>query len=194
MIRFFHWIARLMAYLGGIVLSALILLICVSIAGRTINALAHSDFANGLAPGFAEWLLSTGVGPINGDFELVEAGIAFAIFSFLPLAQFTGAHAAVDIFTNFLSVRVNRVLRAGIEVLFAVFLVIIAYQLFLGTETKLRTGTTTFLLQFPLWWSYAFSLVPAATAAVVAVFMAYIRIVESLTGTVLVVDEGETEH
>ena len=45
-----------MAILGGLVLSALILLICVSIVGRTI-----------------------GIGPINGDYELVEAGIAFSI-------------------------------------------------------------------------------------------------------------------
>jgi len=55
-----------MAILGGLVLSALILVICVSIVGRTI-----------------------GIGPINGDYELVEAGIAFSIFAFLPLTQIT---------------------------------------------------------------------------------------------------------
>jgi len=70
-----------MAVLGGIVLSALILLICVSIIGRTI-----------------------GIGPINGDYELVEAGDGRHFYQFFTTQNSTpviGGHR------NFLCCDVN---------------------------------------------------------------------------------------
>ena len=89
-----------MAVLGGIVLSFLILLTCVSIIGRSLNGIFHSDFMERIAPGFSRLVIDIGVGPVNGDFELVEAGVAFAIFAFIPLCQVTAGHASVDILTN----------------------------------------------------------------------------------------------
>ena len=77
-----------------------------------------------------------GVGPINGDFELVEAGVAFAIFAFLPLCQISAGHASVDIFTAKLPMRINRVLHLGIDAIFAIVLISIAYQLYNGMLSK----------------------------------------------------------
>jgi len=74
-------------------------------------------------PGLSAWALDLGVGPINGDFELVEAGVAFAIFAFLPLCQISAGHASVDIFTAKLPMRINRVLQLGIDVIFAIVLI-----------------------------------------------------------------------
>lgn len=179
-----------MAVIGGIVLSALIVMICLSIFGRTLNGIFHSDFMQTALPAFSEMALAAGVGPIKGDFELVEAGIAFAIFMFLPLTQMTGGHAFVDVFTNWLPARGQRLLRAVAEALFAVALVIIAVQLFQGTLSKHKSGTTTFLLEFPIWWAYALSLVGAVSAAVVGVYVALMRIYQLFTGIGVLQDEG----
>ena len=99
-----------MAIVGGFVLSALVGIVVLSIIGRELNAALHGDFFQSNMKGLADWLLARPncrasgatikLGPVNGDYEIVEAGMAFTIFSFLPLAQITGAHATVDIFTQ----------------------------------------------------------------------------------------------
>ena len=191
--RTFMTLSRLLAIIGGIVLSALILLVCLSILGRTLNGIFHSDFMQTSMPGFSELMLSAGVGPITGDFELVEAGIAFAIFMFLPLTQITAGHAVVDVFTNWLPRKGQEILKTFAEVLFAVALVIIAVQLYEGMLSKQKAGTTTFLLEFPLWWAYALSLVGAVSAAVVGVYVALVRIYQLASGKIILVEEG-AEH
>ncbi len=191
MYNFFLKLSRLMAYLGGLMLVALIFLTCLSVLGRSLNGILHSDFMTAFAPGLSSWFLATGVGPINGDFELIEAGIAFSIFAFLPLCCLTGGHASVDIFTQMMSARTNRILRLITDIAFAVVLVVIAVQLFSGMQTKLRSGTTTFLLEFPVWWAYALSLIGAVVAAVVSVYVAFARVLEAYSGRmVLPVDLG----
>lgn len=192
--RFMMALARGMAVLGGIVLSLLILLTCVSILGRLLNGLFHSAPLTRLAPGFSEWMIAAGIGPVNGDFELVESGVAFAIFAFIPLCQITAGHASVALLTDRFSLRVNRVLRMVIEIVFAAVLILIAVQLAQGMLSKRAYGETTFLLQFPIWWAYALSLVAAATAALVGSYVAAIRVVECLRGQTLLDDEMEAEH
>jgi hypothetical protein len=181
-------LARFMAVLGGIVLSLLILLTCVSIAGRLLNGFFHGDLMQSVAPGFAAWMIETGIGPVNGDFELVESGVAFAIFAFIPLCQITAGHASVDILTNAFSARWNRFLRMVTEIVFAGVLVLIAWKLFDGMYSKMRYGETTFLLQFPIWWAYAASLFGAVISAVIGVYMALVRIYEFVTGRILIWD------
>lgn len=194
MYQFFDKLARTFAQLGGFVLAGLIILTCLSIAGRSLNTMLHAELVQTLMPGFAAMLLDWGIGPINGDFELVEAGMAFAIFAFLPLCQLNGGHASVDIFTSKMSSRANRTLRAVIEVVFAAVLVLIAWQLFEGMESKRNSAQTTFLLEFPIWWAYAVSLVAAVVAAVVAVFVALLRVAESVTGNPVLPPDLEADH
>ncbi|GKY88053.1 hypothetical protein STA1M1_19220 [Sinisalibacter aestuarii] len=180
-----------MAIAGGFVLSILVAIVVLSIIGRELNAFLHGDFAQGAFKGLADWMLGVQVpgiwgpiklGPFNGDYEIVEAGIAFSIFAFLPLAQITGAHATVDVFTSLLPDRPNRVLRAISELAFAIVLIIIAVQLWQGTVSKFERHQTTFLLQFPVWWAYAASLVGAIAAAIVSVYVALMRLIESVIG------------
>ena len=166
--HFFLGLSRLLAIAGGFVLSILILIVVISIIGR-----------------------ETGLGAIKGDYELVEAGMAFAIFAFLPYAHMTGAHATVDIFTDWLGPRAQRVLTMVIDVVFAVVLVIIAWKLYGGMESKLGSGQTTLLLQFPVWWSYVPAFIAAAIGAVVGVWHAGVRIVEALTDKTIAVEGGE---
>ncbi|SDI32245.1 TRAP transporter small permease [Lutimaribacter saemankumensis] len=192
--RFMNGLARYMALLGGLVLTALILLTCVSVLGRGINTFLHSGLGEALLGGATKTLLDTGVGPILGDFELVEAGIAFAIFAFLPFCQITNGHATVDIFTSRLGVTANKFIQMVVEIVFALVLILIAWRLYDGMLSKMRYNETTFLIQFPIWWAYAASLVAAVVASAVGVYMAVVRTVEFFTGRVIIAPAGGADN
>ena len=181
-------LARTMAILGGLVLCALIVMTCLSVLGRFLNGVLHGPGFAGT--GFADWALGLGIGPVNGDFELIEAGMAFCIFAFLPITQLSGGHAAVDILTDRFGVAANRVLAVLWSWLFAAVMILIAWQLWQGTEAKMRYGETTYLIQFPIWWAYAAALVGAVATSLVAVFVALARAVELGSGADILPMEG----
>lgn len=190
--RLMDKLARTMAVLGGLVLSFLIILTFLSVLGRTLNSILHRQ-VEAIAPDVAQWFLDLGIGPITGDFELVEAGVAFAIFAFLPHCQLTSNHASVDIFTNLLPRRANRFLDMIIGIVFAAVLFLIAWKLYAGMLSKKSYGETTFLLQFPVWWAYAASLFAAVTAAIAGIYMAVVRTIEFFTNKTIVLADLETE-
>jgi len=192
--RFISTLARGMALLGGTMLGALVVMTCLSILGRQVNTLLHTDLLQGLAPGFAAWALGTGVGPIFGDYEMTEMGMAFALFCFLPLCQLTVGHARVDVFTSFLGARANRLLRLLIEIALAVALVLIAWRLQVATQARMSTGQTTYLLEWPVWWAYAASCIAAWAGVVVAGYMVWVRAVEVARGEDIIGEGGEAEH
>jgi TRAP-type C4-dicarboxylate transport system permease small subunit len=165
-------LAQIMALLGGAVLCLLVLMVCLSISGRELSDLAHSGGLRSLG----DWMIDVGVGPILGDFELVEAGVAFAIFAFLPITQLSGAHAKVDVFTSGLGPNFNRALGTFWSVVMAVVIVLITWRLFVGMQDKIRYGETTYLIQFPIWWAYAASFVAAITASIVSLYCAAMRL------------------
>ncbi len=122
----------------------------LSIAGRGLNVL--------------------GLGPIPGDFELVEAGTAFAVFAFLPWCHLRRGHVTVDIFLSRAGPRVNFAVDALANLLMLGASGLIAWRLFLGLRDKMAYGETSFILQFPLWWSYAASLIGAAVFLIVCLW------------------------
>ncbi|MEQ9694803.1 TRAP transporter small permease [Shimia sp. SDUM112013] len=187
-------LARIMAIAGGVVLTALVALTCVSVLGRGLNTFGHSDTLKTLSEGAANALIATGVGPVNGDFELVEAGVAFAIFAFLPICQLYGSHATVDVFTNALPPKVNRIIVTFWEVVLTAVILLITWRLFVGLQSKMAYGETTFLLQFPVWWAYGFSFLAAVVASLVAVYCAIARIIELMTGRHILPYAGEAIH
>ncbi|MCT4559728.1 MAG: TRAP transporter small permease [Pelagimonas sp.] len=180
--QFVLWVSRAMALLGGVVLAGLITMVCLSIMGRTINDLAHAALDAQVLTALSQWVIDTGISAIRGDFELVEAGMAFCIFAFLPWCQVTAGHASVDVLAARLPGAMRRGLEAAIAVLFAVALVLVAMQLDLGMERKIRSGQTTQLLQMPIWWAYAVSLCGAVLSAAVAIYLAFWRVVEAIMG------------
>lgn len=149
------WLAQSLAIAGGLVLFAMILITCLSIFGRAF--------------------IFIGLAPIPGDFELVEAGSAFAVFAFLPWCQLNRGHAAVDVFTGFLPKSVNKWIDLIAEILMCLAIFIIAWKLYDGTISKSKYGETTLILQFPIWWAYAFSLFAAAIGCIIATYMVFIR-------------------
>jgi TRAP-type C4-dicarboxylate transport system permease small subunit len=175
-----EWLARTLAIIGGLVLTALVLLTCISVIGRGGNTLGHSDLLNGILPGFADMLKH--LGPVTGDFEVVEAGIAFAIFAFLPICQLHGGHATVDVFTNLMPKKLNRVIIAFWEVILALVLILISWRLYEGLLSKMSNGETTYLIQFPIWWAYAASFAASLCAVIVGVYCAIARVAGLITG------------
>lgn len=180
--RTIHLLARWTAVLGGLVLVALIVLTTVSIVGRTLNDLLHSDLAETLLGGLAQRLLDLGIGEVSGSYELLEAGVAFAIFSFFPICQLYTSHATVDVFTQALPDRATRVLMAFWEVVLSAVLILITVQLFGGVQRYYGNGETTLFLQFPLWWAYAASFAASCVTCIVAVYCAVMRVREGMTG------------
>lgn len=187
-------LARAMAVLGALVLVFLILMVCASVLGRELNSFLNSDAVQAAVPGLAATLLGWGVGPITGDFELLEHLMPLAIFAFLPLAQLGSSHATVDVFTTRLPRRLLVWMRAVTETVFAVVLVIFAVKLFEGTQAKMRFGETTYLIQFPVWWAYAAAFGASAIAALTGIYMAGVRLVEAATGAEIAEDDAEPEH
>lgn len=172
--------ARVMALIGGTVLVLLVIITSLSVLGRNINSLGHLEAVKEGMPAISGFL--TSFGSIKGDFELLEAGIAFAILAFLPWCQVMRGHASVDLFTTMMPEAVNRWLSALWETLFTFIIIIITWRMYIGMHDKMRYGETTFLLEFPIWWGYAAGVAAGAVASVVAVYCAWQRILEA-TGT-----------
>jgi TRAP-type C4-dicarboxylate transport system permease small subunit len=189
MYRIVHTLAKGTALIGGLVLLALILLTTLSILGRSLSKLFHSAFFNDHLQGFAGWMLGLGIGEINGNYELLEAGVAFAIFAFLPICQLYGVHATVDVFTSFLSRRVNLWIAAFWEVVLTLVILLIIWRLSEGMMRYIKNGETTLFLQFPVWWSYACSFAAGVVAVIVAFYCAVMRVLEAWRGQVLLPHE-----
>lgn len=177
-----------MAFLGGGVLLLLVAITCLSVVGRNLNSLGHLPIVEQMAPALAEAL--TSLGSINGDFELVEAGIAFSIMAFFPWCQITGRHATVDVLTAFIPAGMNRLLDLLWDLLFAVVMVVITWRLYVGMTDKIRYGETTFMIQFPIWWAFALCLLAAVVATLVTVYVAVRRIAAYLPGGGLALGEN----
>lgn len=174
-------IANAMAMLGGLVLCLLIVMTVLSIIGRGLNGLGHDATLERALPALAAWLVAH-TGPVTGDYELIEAGIAFAIFAFLPICQLSAGHARVDLFAKALPPVANRALTALWEIGLALVIIVIGWRLFLGFVEKLDNGQTTFLLQLPVWWAYGASFLAACVAGAVGIYCAAMGLLELVTG------------
>jgi TRAP-type C4-dicarboxylate transport system permease small subunit len=150
--HFIETLARWTAYAGGLVLLAVVVMTCVSIAGRSLDRLA------------------TGFGPIPGDFELVEIGIGFAIFAFLPWCQLKRGHATVDLFQPYFGKQLNAFIELISDLLMFIAATLIGWRLWQGMLDKRGYTETTFILQFPVWIAYAAALVGAAVFVIVSLY------------------------
>ena len=140
-------IARAMAWLGAAVLVLMALLSVASITGR-----AFSKF---------------GLGPVPGDFELVEAGAALAVFCFLPWAHLKRGHAVVDLLWRAYPPALQRVLNVLADALMLVLWALLTWRMGVATLDYRANGEVTFILQFPVWWGYAASMVPGVLGCIV---------------------------
>lgn len=145
-----EWIyrlARVLAWCGACVLVAMALLSVASIVGRAFS--------------FA------GLGPVRGDFELVEAGTALAVFCFLPWCHLRHGHAVVDLFWHAMPTALRHVLALASDALMLALWLLLTWRMAIATLEYRATGETTFILLMPVWWAYAAAWVPAALGCLV---------------------------
>jgi TRAP-type C4-dicarboxylate transport system permease small subunit len=120
--------ARLLALAGGLLVVGLGLLVTTSVLMR--------------------WLLGEG---INGEFELVQMGLAIAVFAFLPLCQTKRGNVMVDTFTNWLPRWARIALDMFWDIVFAAFAGFFAWRLALGAMDAHVNATTSMVLGLPIY-------------------------------------------
>jgi hypothetical protein len=140
--------SRAMAWLGAFVLALLAALSVLSIAGRTMSG------------------MGLGLGPVPGDFELVEAGTALAVFCFLPWAHLKRGHAVVDLFWRVYPAPLRRVLEIASDALMLAVWLLLVWRMGVAMLEYRANGEVTFILQFPVWWGYAVSMIPGVLGCV----------------------------
>lgn len=148
--------SRALAWFGAFVLVLISLMTVTSIIGRALS--------------FA------GLGPVRGDFELVEAGTALAVFSFMPWCHLKGGHAVVDMLWNAYPAPVRRGLQVLSDALMLFVWLLLVWRMGLAMSDYRGNGEVSFILQMPVWWGYAASMVPAVLGCVAYAW----RFIESL--------------
>ncbi|VAX04754.1 TRAP dicarboxylate transporter, DctQ subunit, unknown substrate 3 [hydrothermal vent metagenome] len=141
---------RLLAVGGGIILTAIALMTVASILGRA--------------------LISLGLKPIPGDFELVEAGCAVAVFSFLPWCQYNRGHVTVDILSNTFPQSVQLFLMLLGNIALTIVASVIFIKMWPGLVEKFTYGETTFILGMPVWYGYALGIIGAGMFAITCIY------------------------
>lgn len=149
--RIVYAMAKWTAMAGGVVMIAMVAMVVISIAGRA--------------------LIWAGLRPITGDYELVSAGMGFAIFAFMPWAHLMRGHALVALVTDNFGARANRVILVITDLMMLVASGFIAWRLYFGTMDKFTYGETTLLLRMPLGWAYAAGLAGAIIWVIVSVYV-----------------------
>ena len=177
---FMDQVARWLAYAGGLVLVLLAIITVISTIGRAFVG------------------LQIGLGPIPGDFELVEAGTAIAIFCFMSWCQLNQGHVTVDILNDFVPKSVNNALVLIGNILVFVVAFVIAWRLWMGFgeqviwfEQPVRdvlgfgykpfTNNTTYILGMPVWYSYLLSFIGAFFFTIVSAYTVW-RALNDLLG------------
>jgi TRAP-type C4-dicarboxylate transport system permease small subunit len=148
--RALHLAATGVALIGGAILFALTLLTVVSVVGRAAFS-----------------------APIPGDFELVEIGMAVAIFAFLPYCQIVRGNVIVDLFTARASPRARALLDAAGDLIYTAIAALLTWRVALGGLEVRGYGETTMVLRVPVWWGYVPAVVCLAFLTLVCAYTAW---------------------
>ena len=130
--RWLFGICEHLAVFGGVVLLIVTAFTVISVVGR-------AAFAS----------------PVLGDQEIVEIGVAVALFSFMPYCQMRAANAIVGFFTARLSPACQAFLDALMNTIFSVCIVIVTWRLAVGGLGAFKAGDASMFLRLPQWWGYA---------------------------------------
>lgn len=161
-------LSGIIAILGGLLALATALLVVLSVLGRWLSGM---PWAQSLANAVGVTL-----GPINGDFEMVQMATAIAVFCFLPYTQARRGNIFVDTFTGRLGPRANTAIDAIWDLVYAGMIGLLSWCLAVGAIEHFRSGQTTMLLQIIIWPAIAISTALLFLLALVAVSTAIGRL------------------
>lgn len=92
--------------------------------------------------------------PVPGDFEIVEVGVAVAVFAFLPYCQITGANVTADIFTVWAGPRLLAALQVLASVIALGFAILLLWRMSYGLADYREYREVTTIYQFPIWLAF----------------------------------------
>ena len=113
--------------------------------------------------------------PVPGENEIVQVGVAIAVFAFLPYCQLTGANISADIFTARAGPRAIAILTLMGALTALVFSGILVWRSWAGLLDYRELLETTPIMQFPLWMAF----VPILISVVLLALAALISILDS---------------
>ncbi|MET0509052.1 MAG: TRAP transporter small permease [Burkholderiaceae bacterium] len=149
--RWLERLARLLAWAGGMMMTAITLMSVYSVVMRNL------------------------VGrPIQGDLELVQMGCAISIAAFLPLCQLRNGHIIVDFFTSRATDATRHRLDALGSVLIGLVMALLAWRTLVGAIEAYANLETTMIMGLPLWVGYGL-MVPSLAVAAWAAFWLGVR-------------------
>ena len=138
-------VARLCSILGGLVMTALMMMTCYSLISRNVFDTA-----------------------LIGDFELTGVGAGAAIALFMPLCQLKHENIIVDFFTANRSAAFNfRLDRLG-DLLMTVIFALLAWRCTAAAINAVDTMGASMLLGFPDWIVFTSMAIPFAITALIA--------------------------
>jgi TRAP-type C4-dicarboxylate transport system permease small subunit len=150
--RWLERLARLLAWGGGLTMTAITLMSVYSVVMRNLLG-----------------------APIQGDLELVQMGCAISIAAFLPLCQLRNGHIIVDFFTSRVSEATRQRLDAIGSVLIGIVMALLAWRTTIGAIEANAYMETTMIMALPVWIGYALMVPSLALAAVAAFWLALRR-------------------
>jgi TRAP-type C4-dicarboxylate transport system permease small subunit len=138
-------VARFCSILGGLVMTALMLMTCYSLISRNVFDAA-----------------------LIGDFELTGVAAGAAIALFMPLCQLKHENIIVDFFTANRSAAFNFKLDRLGDLLMTVIFALLAWRCTAAAINAIDTMGASMLLGFPDWIVFTSMAIPFAITALIA--------------------------
>jgi TRAP-type C4-dicarboxylate transport system permease small subunit len=147
--RVLYFSSRMAAILGGLIMTALVIMVVVSVLGR--------------------WLISS---PIYGDFEMVEMGTAISVMLFLPYCHMNRGNVIVDLFMAWAPKWAQLFFDIVGSIALAVIAGMLSWRMIYGGLEMVEYNETTYILALPLWWAFPFAVVSFALLCACAIYTA----------------------
>jgi len=109
--------------------------------------------------------------PLQGDYELVQAGVAIFVAMCLPYCQFQRANIIVDFFTTRAAPATQARLDAIGALLIGLIMLLVGWRTVVGLIDIRASGETGTILGLPTWYTYA-GIVPGLFLTAVTAFYA----------------------
>lgn len=143
-------LAKALAVIGGLALVVVVVTTVISVIGRA--------------------LIPLGLSAVPGDYEIVQAGVLFAIFCSLPITQYLRGHADVSLLTDVFPARAAAILELVMDLLMLAATAFIVWRFTVGMIDKYENREVTLILHVPLWWTYAAAMLGAIGMLIVSLY------------------------